>query len=114
MLERATSYWQGLHLDKVSAEPTVPCHCSLEVDLAPDLELAWSVTRWSATSYTDDSGQTEASPAAAAALPRFVRERVSFANPTWNHPSDLLKSVTVKQHPLTAIESPRLQSDRTS
>ena len=28
------------HLDKVPAEPTVPCHRALEVDLAADCELA--------------------------------------------------------------------------
>lgn len=46
-------------------------------------------------------------------LPRFVLDKVSFANPTLNQPSCLLHSVTVKHTPLTAIESPNAQSVKT-
>ena len=39
-------------------------------------------------------------------LPRFVRDRVSGASPTSNVPFPESKTVTVKQVPLTHIESP--------
>src|SRR5258706_6289422 len=43
-------------------------------------------------------------------IPRFVRLRVSGARPTLNELAS--NSVTVRQHPLTAIESPMWQSVR--
>lgn len=46
--------------------------------------------------------------------PRLDRLSVSFASPTSNQPSCASQLVTVKQTPLTAIESPSLQSPRTS
>jgi len=42
------------------------------------------------------------------------RLSVSLAKPTSNQPSSLSHRVTVRQTPLTAIESPSLQSPRTS
>lgn len=43
--------------------------------------------------------------------PRFVRRRVSGATPTTN--VSFVKDVTVRQVPLTEMESPRWQSGRT-
>lgn len=45
-------------------------------------------------------------------LPRSVRSRVSLLSPTVKSPLTGSKAVTVKQHPLAAMESPIAQSER--
>ena len=88
------------YLDKVSTRAYMGTHGSLEVNLIADYPLA----------YADDE-QVSASRVSTYS-PRSVLWSVSLASHTLNHPPtfSVSNSVTVRQAPFTAIESPTWQS----
>ena len=88
------------YLDKVSTKAYMGTHGSLEVNLIADYPLA----------YADDE-QVSASRVSTYS-PRSVLWSVSLASHTLNHPPtfSVSNSVTVRQAPFTAIESPTRQS----
>jgi hypothetical protein len=59
----------------------------------------------------DETARSRLTESPCAREPRFVRRRVSGATPTVKEES--VKEVTVRQVPLTLMESPSLQSTRT-
>ena len=86
----------GTHLDEVSTKAYMSTHGSLEVNLIADYPLT-----------CPDNEQAVASRLSTHS-PRSVFWSVSFASHTLNHPPTFSasNSVTVRQAPFTAIESP--------